>query len=70
MKINEICYAIRIGNPKRHAPYLMIRDENSGMPVLATPKLYAKKSDAQSDFNKLKSNEDCKIVKVKITECK
>ncbi len=40
MKTTEKYYAIRVGNPKRHTPYFLLREQSD------TPAIFVKRKDA------------------------
>lgn len=65
--IKEKYYAVRIGNPRRHKPYLMVIQNGSSI----VPELFNSRESAEAAALKRLSNRtDCKIVRVNVCETK
>ena len=65
--IKELYFAVRIGDPKLHAPYLML----DPAPNVYTPALFRTRADAVTALNKqVAGRAECSVIGVEIRELK
>lgn len=62
--IKETCYAVRLGDPRRHTTYLMIDQEKSKRHQRMVPELFSSRDDAEKACPK---QPNTRVVRVRIT---